>query len=111
MEHLRHKVPTARAVILVGSGGVIDHLTTGQAFDVDAFAAEYATLLRIARRTSHDAGTGDLIEHVVVSEKSVIVARNVLSEYFLLVVASDRAQLGRARHELKRVARELERIL
>ena len=111
MEQLRNKAPGATAIVLVGPGGVIDHLTSGNAFVVDAFAGEYATLLRIARRTSKDAGTGDLVEHIVVSEKSVIVARNILSEYFLVVVASDRDQLGRARYELKRVARDLERIL
>ena len=110
MEQLRTDVTGAMAIILVGPGGVIEHVSANQ-FDVDSFATEYATLLRIARRTSDDAGTGDLVEHVMVSEKAVILARSILSDYFLIVVARDRDQLGKARYALKRAARNLERVL
>ena len=110
MEQLRDKIAGTTAIVLIGPGAVIDHLSSGNEFDSDALA-EYATLLRIARRASQDAGTGDLVEHIVVSEKSVIVARTVLSDYFLILAATHQDQLGRARYELKRAAQDLERIL
>jgi predicted regulator of Ras-like GTPase activity (Roadblock/LC7/MglB family) len=111
MEHLRNRVTGTKAIVLVGPGGVVDHLIARRPFDVDAFASEYATLLRIARRTSDDVGTGELLEHIVVAERSVIIARNILPDYYLIVVSTDGDQLGRARYELKCVARDLKRIL
>jgi predicted regulator of Ras-like GTPase activity (Roadblock/LC7/MglB family) len=111
MESLRSRLAGATAIVLVGPSGVVDHVKISRSLDVDAFASEYATLLRIARRTSEDAGTGKLIEHIVVSQKSVIVARSILSDYFLIAVVSEREHLGRARYELKRLARDLQRIL
>ena len=111
MERLRNKVTGVTAIVIVGPSGVIEHLTAGPTLDIDAFAGEYATLLRIARRTSDDAGTGDLLEHIVVSEKSVIVARHISSDYFLILVANDRDQLGRARYELKKVSSDMAKIL
>jgi predicted regulator of Ras-like GTPase activity (Roadblock/LC7/MglB family) len=111
LDRLRDKVPVAIAVLLIGPRGVLDYLKDASFFDIDAFAAEYATLLRIAMRTSDDAGTGGLVEHVVVSEKSVIIARHISSDHFLLLVSNDREHLGRARYEVKQVARDLAKIL
>jgi predicted regulator of Ras-like GTPase activity (Roadblock/LC7/MglB family) len=109
MEQLRD-LAAVKAVLLIGPAGIIERLSDN-GFNVDVFVPEYATLLRIAQRTSDDADTGALVEHIMVSEKAVIVARSIRSHHFLIVVADDRDHLGRARYELKRVARELERIL
>jgi predicted regulator of Ras-like GTPase activity (Roadblock/LC7/MglB family) len=111
LDRLRNKVPVAIAIVIIGPRGVLDHLKDATFFDVDVFAAEYATLLRIARRTSDDAGTGGLVEHIVVSETSVTIARQIASDYFLLLVSKDREHLGRARYEVKQVARDLAKIL
>jgi predicted regulator of Ras-like GTPase activity (Roadblock/LC7/MglB family) len=111
MQRLRNKVAGTMAIVIVGPNGVIDHLTAGPSLDMDRFAGEYATLLRIARRTSTDAGTGGLLEHIVVSEKSVIISRNILPDYFLILVASDREHLGRARYELKKACWDLAKVL
>jgi predicted regulator of Ras-like GTPase activity (Roadblock/LC7/MglB family) len=109
MEQLRDLAGVS-AVPLLGPSGIVEQLTVN-GFNLDVFAAEYATLLRIAQRTSDDADTGSLVEHIMVSEKAVTVARMIHSTHFLVLVVSDRYQFGRARFELKRVARDLERIL
>ena len=111
MERLRDNVAGSTAIVIIGPHGVMDYLQDGGRLDVDAFAAEYATLLRIARRASDDAGTGGLVEHIVVSETSVIIARHISSGYFLLLVSSDREQLGRARYEVRQVALDLAQVL
>jgi predicted regulator of Ras-like GTPase activity (Roadblock/LC7/MglB family) len=111
MLRLRNKVAGAMAIVIVGPNGVIDYSAAAPSLDMDRFAGEYATLLRIARRTSDDAGTGALLEHIVVSEKSVFIARNILPDYFLILVASDREHLGRARYELKKACWDFARVL
>jgi predicted regulator of Ras-like GTPase activity (Roadblock/LC7/MglB family) len=80
-------------------------------FEMESFAVEYAMLLRIARRASEDAGTGDVEEHIIVSDNAVIVARRLPSDHFLIVVTAYQEQLGRLRYELKRTAGNIDRVL
>src|SRR5262245_29618128 len=108
-DQLRSNVPGTQAIIFIGLDGVmLEHLALDRQFDVETFASEYATLLRIALRSSEDIGAGALIEHIVVSEKSFTVARWVGSEFCIILVSDAVDQLGRARYELKRAAQRLQ---
>lgn len=93
--------------MIAGPDGIVDHIVVDTALDLDTIAAEYATLLRIAVRTSEDTGAGNLVEHILVSEKSIMIARNLTPEVFLILVSRTQDQLGRARYELKQAAWEL----
>src|SRR5439155_19716350 len=109
LDNLPRKVPGIQAVILAGAHEVIDSVLLDPTLDLDTIAAEYATLLRIAGRTSEDTGAGNLIEQIVVSEKSVIVVRNVSPEEFLILICRTQDQIGRARYELRQAAWEIQR--
>jgi predicted regulator of Ras-like GTPase activity (Roadblock/LC7/MglB family) len=105
---LRNNVSGTKAILLIGPDGVmLEHLAIDPRFDVEAFAAEYAMLLRIAKRTSEDTGAGGLNEFISVCDRSVIVAYSFASEFYLVLVSNDRSQIGRARYELKRAASSL----
>jgi predicted regulator of Ras-like GTPase activity (Roadblock/LC7/MglB family) len=77
--------------------------------DLDTIATEFATLLRIAGRTSEDTGAGNLVEQIVISEKSIVIARHVSAEEFLILVCRSQDQIGRARYELRQAAWEIQR--
>ena len=109
LDKLRKKVPNIQAVVLAGPDRVLDCLLVDPALDLDTIAAEYATLLRIAGRTSEDTGAGTLIEQIVVSDKSIMVARSVSSEEFLILLCRTQDQIGRARYELRHAAWEIQR--
>ena len=109
LENLPGKVPGILAVILAGAHEVIESVLVDASLDLDTIAAEYATLLRIAGRTSEDIGAGNLVEQIVVSEKSIIVARNVSPEEFLILICRTQDQIGRARYELRQAAWEIQR--
>jgi predicted regulator of Ras-like GTPase activity (Roadblock/LC7/MglB family) len=109
LDNLPRKVPGIQAVILAGAHEVIDSVLVDPSLDLDTIAAEYATLLRIAGRTSEDTGAGNLIEQIVVSEKSIIVVRNVSPEEFLILICRTQDQIGRARYELRQAAWEIQR--
>ena len=96
-------------MILSGPDGVVDYVQPDSSLDIEAIAAECETLLRIAGRTSEDTGAGNLIEYVVVSDKSIMISRNVSSEYFLILLSRAQEQVGRGRYELKLAAREIQR--
>jgi predicted regulator of Ras-like GTPase activity (Roadblock/LC7/MglB family) len=109
---LRTNVAGTKAIVLIGPDGVIlEHLAIDPFFDVETFTSEYATLLRIAHRTSEDMGSGSLTEHIAISDRTVTVARCFASEFYLILVSNIQDQIGRARYELKRAAFYLERTM
>ena len=109
LEALRKKVSEVQAIVIVGPDGVVDHVLSDSSLKIETIANEYAMLLRIAARTSEDAGAGNLVEQVVVSDKSIMIARRVSPQHFLILLARALDQIGRARFELKKAASEIQR--
>jgi predicted regulator of Ras-like GTPase activity (Roadblock/LC7/MglB family) len=108
LDRLRQKIAGTKAIVVVRLDGVVvDHVTANSVADPDLLAAEFATLLRIARRTSADTGIGDVIEHILVSENAITIARQISAGQFLIVVTGISDQIGRARYEIKQAAWEL----
>ena len=108
---VRQTVPGVTALFIVGPDGELaEHASTDSQFEMEAFAVEYAMLLRIARRASEDAGTGDVAEHIIVSDNAVIVARRLSKDHFTIAVSTAHEQLGRLRYELKRTAWKLDSL-
>ena len=106
---LRTSVAEIQALILVGPEGVVDYVLDDTSLNLETIAGEYATLLHIARSASEDSGSGNLVENIVVSEKSIMIARSVAAEHYLILLARSQDQLGRARYELKQAAWEIQR--
>jgi predicted regulator of Ras-like GTPase activity (Roadblock/LC7/MglB family) len=75
--------------------------------NLETIAGEYATLLRIAQSASQDSGAGDLVENILRGEKSVMIARRIPPDHYLILLSRAPDQIGRARYELKQVAREI----
>ena len=96
-----------QAVMLVGPHGVVDHVLDDPALNLETVSGEYATLLRIARSASQDSGAGNLVENILVSDNSIMIARTVSPDHYLIMLSRSRDQIGRARYELKLAAREM----
>ncbi len=107
MAQLRKNVADIQAVIFVGPEGVVDQMVEDSSLDMETIVGEYITLLHIARSASEDSGAGDLVENIVVSERSIMIARSISPEHYLILLSKSQDQIGRARYELKKAAREL----
>ena len=107
LEKLRKNVAEIQALILVGPQGVIEQIVEDSSLDLDTIVGEYTTLLRIARSASEDSGAGDLVENIVVSERSIMIARGVAPGQYLILLSRSQDQIGRARYELKQAAWEI----
>ena len=105
---LRESLTNVQAVILVGPEGIIDHMLDDKSLNLETISGEYATLLHIARSASEDSGSGNLVENIVVSEKSIMIARTISPEHYLILLARSQDHLGRARYELKQAAWEIQ---
>ncbi len=93
-----------QAVILVGPDGVVQQVVEDAALDIETIVGEYITLLRIARSASEDSGAGNLVENIVISERSIMIARSISPEHYLIVLSRSQDQIGRARYEIKQAA-------
>ncbi len=107
LERLQKNITDVRAAVVLGPNGVLDHIQSDPELHTETIVLEYGTLLRIACRASEDTGAGPLVEHVLVSEKSIMIARTIAPEHFLILISGSQDQLGRARYELKQAAWEL----
>ena len=95
-------------MLLAGPSGLIDYVVDDPAIKVETLGEEYATLLRISRSASEDSGSGSLVENILVSEKSVMIARRISPDHYLILVSASSSQIGRARYELKQAAWEIQ---
>ncbi len=94
-------------MLFLGPDGLVDSVRSDSSVDIEAVAHEYAMLLRIAGRTAEDTGAGKIVEHMMVADKSVAIARLISPENFVVVIFRSTDQIGRARYELKKSAWEL----
>src|SRR5262245_19734178 len=107
VDKLRRNLTRIQAVILVGSHGLVDYVADDLSLNVETIAEEYATLLRIAQSAAEDSGAGSLVENVLVSEQSVMIARSVSPDRYLILLSRAQDQIGRARYELRQAAWEI----
>jgi len=104
---LRDKVPELRAAILISAmGGVEVHSSSDFHIDGESFAAEYAALFRIARRTAEDTSMGDALEQILISDKAILVARRAGSDDVAVFVCGPDQHLGRLRYEIRRLSEQ-----
>ena len=108
LERLRDEIDDTQAVLLAGPEGVIDYILVDPTLNIETVAGEYAMLLRIAGRTTEDTGAGNLVEQIVVSERSIMIARSISPQHFLILLCRTQDQVGRARYEMKQAAREIQ---
>lgn len=100
---LRENLPGVTVFFVLGSGGeLLDWAAVERGFDVSLLASEYATLLRIVKRTSRDTGMGDIQEQILVSSSSLILIQHLPKDRFAVFICSPGEQIGRLRYELKR---------
>jgi predicted regulator of Ras-like GTPase activity (Roadblock/LC7/MglB family) len=104
---LRRNLAQIQAIMLVGPHGLVDHVADDPALNLETIAEECVTLLRIARSALEDSEAGRLVENVLVSEQSVVIARSVSPDHYLILLSGAQDQIGRARYELKQAAWEI----
>jgi predicted regulator of Ras-like GTPase activity (Roadblock/LC7/MglB family) len=107
--NLRRRVKGIQAVILAGPKGIVDHVLDDPSLNIETIAGEYATLVRIARSASEDSGAGNLVENIVVSEQSIMIARHISHDHYVIMIFRSQDQIGRARFELKQASWELQK--
>lgn len=79
--------------------------------NLEVAVAEYASLLRNARRTNSELGLGKLQEFTLSGESGIFILRFVSDDYFVAVVLNHDGYFGQGRFELRRAELLLENEL
>jgi uncharacterized protein len=94
---------------LVGTDGiVIDQVSLKGTFDISSVGAEYATIVKNAKKASDNFGLGKTSEIMISTEKAMMIMMTVSKEYFISMALELDGNLGRGRLELKKAIPKLE---
>lgn len=97
---------------LVGLDGiVVDQVSNRADFDMTVAGAEYATIVKSARRASEEFGIGTTNEVMISTEKTTMLMMTVGKDYFVALAMSLDGNLGRGRLELKKAIGKFEKEL
>jgi len=100
----------AKAVILMGYDGILvaDAKAEGFNLSLQDVSVEYSRLLIEATKIAQGNDLGNLSEFALTLERFRLVFRVVDSNYFLLLVLSSDANLGKGRYLLRRSIPEIQ---
>jgi predicted regulator of Ras-like GTPase activity (Roadblock/LC7/MglB family) len=103
------------AVLIMGTDGItvekVRQSAEPEQANIDIAAAEYALLLKNAKRINSDLDIGKLREMIISTDRTVFILRFVGKDYFLAMALSSGGNLGRGRYELLRAELLLEKEL
>jgi predicted regulator of Ras-like GTPase activity (Roadblock/LC7/MglB family) len=104
------RVPEARALLIIGTDGIpVERLLLSQDPNLEAMAAELATLVRSTLGSTADTGLGDLRELSLVSSGMTALIMEITPQYYLFVSLGPGGVIGRARAAMRVACVTLER--
>src|SRR3954462_5211906 len=97
---------------LVGLDGMaIDQVSVKSDFDITVAGAEYATIIKNARKASENFGLGKTSEVLIATESATMIMMTVADQYFVAIALALDGNIGRGRLELKKAIPKLEKGL
>lgn len=97
---------------LVGTDGiVIDQVSLKGSFNISDVGAEYATIIKNAKRASESFGLGKTSEILISTERAMMIMNTVSTQYFLAIALELDGNLGRGRLEVKKAIPKIEKEL
>ena len=97
---------------LVGLDGiVVDQVSNRADFDMAVAGAEYATIVKSARKASEEFGIGTTNEIMISTEKTTMLMMTIGKQYFVALAMNLDGNQGRGRLELKKAISKVEKEL
>ena len=112
LQDLTARTPGARGAILMGLDGIpVERYQPADGINLEAFSAEYLSLLKKTFETNRELGLGRVQELTVFTENMIAIIKAVTPEYYIVFALPPQGNFGQARFELRksvlRLAKEL----
>ena len=91
------------ASLIMGRDGIplSMYLKEGAELELESLGIEYSNVLSEVARASQTIGSGAVQELVVLTEKYIIIMRNITPEYFICLILAPDGNLGKARYLIR----------
>ena len=110
LERVASSVEGSLGAGLMGLDGIlVAQVSKEKSFDLTTVGAEYATVVKEARKAFESMGGKALAEILVTTEQANVLLAAVGRDYFVTLALASTGNLGRGRLELKRALPELEK--
>ncbi|MGA2193194.1 MAG: roadblock/LC7 domain-containing protein [Nitrospirota bacterium] len=112
LKGVTEEVKGGRGAVVVGMDGIIvDEYVKTPGMDLQSIGAEYGNILKGVQRASISLNMGGAKEMAVMADSCGLVLRKINEEYFLALLMSPNANLGKGRFALRMAANKLEKEL
>ena len=110
LKDIANKLDDLECIMLVGTDGLpIEKVVRKETLNVELLVAEFTTILRNTAQTASEVEAGALDELILLTERVIVLLKAITTEYFLMIILSQGANIGRARFELKKAKYILEK--
>ena len=99
----------ARALALVGSDGIpIETVKVAEDIDLEVLTAEALAHIQQIRSNHEEFAVGGVRQFSLVTRNNAMMVSRLVPDYYLLLVMTPQASLGRARYLLRRARLDFE---
>jgi len=112
LRRVTNNLKDSKGIALVGMDGiVVEEHKKDPTLDLQSLGAEYSGMLREVQKTSSALQMGAAKEISVLTDKVIVISRQVSPEYFIVLVVESEGNFGKSRFLMKREIANLEKEL
>jgi len=112
LRRVTNNLKDSKGIALVGMDGiVVEEHKKDPNLDFQSLGAEYSSVMREVQRVNSSLQVGDLKEVSVLTDKVIVISRQLSKEYFLVLVVEPEGNLGKGRFLIRREIATLEKEL
>jgi len=112
LRRVTNNLKDSKGIALVGMDGiVVEEHKKDPTLDLQSLGAEYSAMMREVQRVNSSLQIGDIREVSVLTDKVIVISRQLSKEYFLVLVVEPEGNLGKGRFLIRREIATLEKEL
>jgi predicted regulator of Ras-like GTPase activity (Roadblock/LC7/MglB family) len=103
LKDISSRIEGTKGVVLTGLDGITieKHVVDGE-INLEAFSAEYMSLLKKSIAANEELGMGKVMEFTIMTDKMIAIIRAITKEYYLIFALTPRGNFGQARFQIRK---------
>lgn len=112
LRRVTNNLKDSKGIALVGMDGiVVEEHKKDPTLDLQSLGAEYSSMMREVQKTSAALQMGDAREVSVLTDKAIVITRQISPEYFLVLVVESEGNFGKGRFLMRKEIASIEKEL
>ena len=112
LRRVTNNLKDSKGIALVGMDGiVVEEHKKDPTLDLQSLGAEYSAMMREVQKANSALQVGDVREVSVLTDKAIVISRQLSKEYFLVLVVEPEGNFGKGRFLIRREIATLEKEL